>query len=155
MFILFLENWYILKSFIFWNIKSCGLLKVNPSIGGTYLLNFQERTGDGGRMFLRNVGWLSTNYMALYHNHRCENLWPYLVHIICASCISECCSCVKSLFLQSFSFFQKKVRVSWCATRTHKTVVPSLHFIKQNDIHYRSSFHTEVLIASKVNDTRD
>jgi hypothetical protein len=36
---------------------------------------------DGGDMFLRHVGWLSTDYTALYipeditlHNHRCENL---------------------------------------------------------------------------------
>jgi hypothetical protein len=35
-------------------------------------------------MFLRNVGWLSTDYTALYpeditiHNHRCENLNTYI-----------------------------------------------------------------------------
>jgi hypothetical protein len=38
---------------------------------------------DGGDMFLRNVGWLSTAYSALYprdrtlHNHRSENLKSY------------------------------------------------------------------------------
>jgi hypothetical protein len=38
---------------------------------------------DVGGMFLRNVGWLSTDYKVLYpkevnlHNHRCENLKPY------------------------------------------------------------------------------
>jgi hypothetical protein len=39
---------------------------------------------DGGDMFLRNVGWLSTDYTALYpedipvHKHRCENLRSYM-----------------------------------------------------------------------------
>jgi hypothetical protein len=39
---------------------------------------------NGGDMFLRNVGWLSTDYTALYprrflHNHRRENLKSYIV----------------------------------------------------------------------------
>jgi hypothetical protein len=39
---------------------------------------------NGGDMFLRNVGWLSADYTALYnkivsilHNRRCENLKSY------------------------------------------------------------------------------
>jgi hypothetical protein len=31
----------------------------------------------GGDISVRNVGWLSTDYTALYHNHRCENLKSY------------------------------------------------------------------------------
>jgi hypothetical protein len=35
----------------------------------------------GSDMFLRNIDWLSTDYMALYlinlQNHSCENLKPY------------------------------------------------------------------------------
>jgi hypothetical protein len=31
-------------------------------------------TEDGGDMFLRHVGWLSTDYTVLYHDHRCDNL---------------------------------------------------------------------------------
>jgi hypothetical protein len=37
---------------------------------------------NGGGMFLRNIGWLSTAYTALYHrtlhNRRCENLSSYI-----------------------------------------------------------------------------
>jgi hypothetical protein len=39
---------------------------------------------DGGDMFLRNLGRLSTDYVTLYlgrqkkHNHGCENLEPYM-----------------------------------------------------------------------------
>jgi hypothetical protein len=38
---------------------------------------------DAGEIFLRNVGWLSTDYMAFIsedrtlYNHRCENLRSY------------------------------------------------------------------------------
>jgi hypothetical protein len=34
---------------------------------------------DGGEMFIRNVGWLSTNYTEdrTLHNHCCENLKSY------------------------------------------------------------------------------
>jgi hypothetical protein len=64
------------------------LLKVNQRFGGTYRLHLQGRKisrallatcfhagfllcsfydlEDGGDMFLRNVGWLSTDYMSLY-----------------------------------------------------------------------------------------
>jgi hypothetical protein len=40
---------------------------------------------DGGGLFLQNVGWLSTNYMAWHipedrtlHNHHSENLKSYI-----------------------------------------------------------------------------
>jgi hypothetical protein len=38
-------------------------------------------TEDGGNIFLRNVGRLSTDYTALYsrrHNHRCEKRKSYI-----------------------------------------------------------------------------
>jgi hypothetical protein len=41
-----------MESSFFWNITRCGPLKVNRRIEGD--------------MFLRKVGWLSTNYVALY-----------------------------------------------------------------------------------------
>jgi hypothetical protein len=74
-----------MKSTIFWYIKQYSPLKVNRRFGGTYLLHIHSRirsqrgirwqTGiffclfdpeDGGNMFLRKVGWLSTDYTALF-----------------------------------------------------------------------------------------
>jgi hypothetical protein len=43
---------------------------------------------DGGDMFLRNVGWLSTVYMryipedSTFHNHRCEYLKSYIIVVV-------------------------------------------------------------------------
>jgi hypothetical protein len=48
-----------LKTFVFWNIKPCSPLKVNRRsylLHAGFLLDF----------FLRNVGWLSTDHMALH-----------------------------------------------------------------------------------------
>jgi hypothetical protein len=81
-----------LKSTIFWDIMPCSLLKVNWHFGGTYCLHLRGRRisqarnqresrwqaeplvatslffnpEDVGNMFLQNVGWRSTDYMALY-----------------------------------------------------------------------------------------
>jgi hypothetical protein len=80
------------KSSIFWEIRPCSPLIVNGRFGGTYRLHLhgrkyakQEasmkqvasrlcwflawltfRPEDGSDVFLRTVGWLSTNYMTLY-----------------------------------------------------------------------------------------
>jgi hypothetical protein len=66
------------RSTVFWNITSCSALLAACFRAGIFLelLFYPE---DGGHMFIRNVCWLSTDYMALYlHNHRCENLKAYL-----------------------------------------------------------------------------
>jgi hypothetical protein len=82
----------VMKSFIVWDITPCSPLKVHKRFGGTYRLHLQGwinqdasvKTAllatcfhagsllglffypeDGGDMFLRNVGWLSTDYTAL------------------------------------------------------------------------------------------
>jgi hypothetical protein len=71
-----------MKSNIFWDITSCSQLKVSWRFGGAYRLNLQDRIfacfhADifpdsffdpevGGEMSLWNVGWLSTDYTALY-----------------------------------------------------------------------------------------
>jgi hypothetical protein len=43
--------------------------------GGSACLFFDPK--NGGDMFLRNVGWFSTDYTA-FISHRCENLKPYI-----------------------------------------------------------------------------
>jgi hypothetical protein len=63
-----------LKSTIFSDITPCSPLKFNQFVTcfhpGILLGLFDLENGDN--MFLRNVGWLPTDYAALYH--RCENL---------------------------------------------------------------------------------
>jgi hypothetical protein len=74
----------VMKSSIFCYITPCNPLKVNRGFGGTYRLHLQGRiiyrpryqresrrlaefySEDGGDMFLRNVGWFSTGFTALY-----------------------------------------------------------------------------------------
>jgi hypothetical protein len=81
----------VMKSIIFWDITRCSPLSLNRRFGGTYRLHLQRRRNkfiknqqaskqvasrfcwtyffdpeDGGDMFLRNVGWNSTDYTASY-----------------------------------------------------------------------------------------
>jgi hypothetical protein len=66
----------VMKSIIFWNITPCSPLSVNRRFGGTYRLppaftlvsysGYLLDLEDGGDMFLRNVGWHSNDYTALY-----------------------------------------------------------------------------------------
>jgi hypothetical protein len=66
-----------MKSIIFWDITPCNPLKVNWRFGGTRLhlqglaatcyalvsfLSYSSTLQDWGNMFLRNVGWLPTDY---------------------------------------------------------------------------------------------
>jgi hypothetical protein len=53
----------VMKSAIFWDITACSPLKVN--ISEEHVTWFFDPE-DGGDMFLRNVGWLSTDYTPLY-----------------------------------------------------------------------------------------
>jgi hypothetical protein len=78
-----------------WAIMSCISVKVNRRFGGKYhlhlhgadaicfhasiLLGLFFEPKNGGDMFLRNVGWISYDCKALYHNHSCENLKSYTV----------------------------------------------------------------------------
>jgi hypothetical protein len=82
-----------MKSTIFWDISPCSPLEVNRRFGGTrplhlqgwriswagnqresrwlcfhagFLLGLFFNPEDGGNMFLRNFGWFSTDYTALY-----------------------------------------------------------------------------------------
>jgi hypothetical protein len=76
-----------IKSTVFWHITSCNLLKFNRRFGETCSLHLQKKPSkkpglyvlhagfllglffdpeNRGDMFLRNVCWLSTDYMALY-----------------------------------------------------------------------------------------
>jgi hypothetical protein len=73
----------IMKGPLFWDTMPCSTLKVNQHFRGICFLNLQgqrisqswnhheARSKDsllpaGGDMLLRNVGWLSTDYMMLY-----------------------------------------------------------------------------------------
>jgi hypothetical protein len=63
-----------LKSTIFWDITPCSPLKVSRRFGALLATSFHARfllalffdPEDGGDMFLRNIGWLSRDYMVLY-----------------------------------------------------------------------------------------
>jgi hypothetical protein len=112
------------KNIFFWDVTPSGQSGVNRLFGGQYHLHLHGRKNqlnkepvrsqlaafflvpssansfsceDVGDMFLRKVGWLSTDYKALYpqqvtlHNHRCENLNPFTALNkleILASCIT-------------------------------------------------------------------
>jgi hypothetical protein len=52
----------VMKSSIFWDILPCSLVKVNQY----FLCGLQFNHEYGGNMFLWNVSWLSSDYMALY-----------------------------------------------------------------------------------------
>jgi hypothetical protein len=68
------------KSTIFWDIEPCSPLSVSRRFGGTYRLQVCSPPAitpvscsayffdpeNGGYMFLRNVGWHSRDYTALY-----------------------------------------------------------------------------------------
>jgi hypothetical protein len=88
----------VMKISIFWNITPCSPSKVNRRFGGTYRLHlsgpknkprnkptwsylaacftlvsclvYPSTLKDGGDMFLRNVGWLWTDYTSLYPRRR-------------------------------------------------------------------------------------
>jgi hypothetical protein len=88
----------LLKCSVFWDITPCSLLKVNCHIRGTYHLHLNGcrisparnqheswwQTENGGDMFLQNVSWLSTGYMALYTIRQTSSqpwLWePQILH---------------------------------------------------------------------------
>jgi hypothetical protein len=68
----------VMKSIIFWDTMPCIPLSFNRRFGGTYRLHLPPpacslvcwthffHPEDGGDMFLRKVGWNSTDYMASY-----------------------------------------------------------------------------------------
>jgi hypothetical protein len=63
----------IMNNSKFWYITPCGPLKVNRRFGGTcyifhagFLLGSFFDPEDGSDMFLWNVGWILTDYTALY-----------------------------------------------------------------------------------------
>jgi hypothetical protein len=86
---LHLQNISILKSIIFWAITPCSPMSFNSCLSPTCLLVFCWtyffNLKDGGDMFLRNVGWNSTDYTASYprrwysSNNCCENLKSYIL----------------------------------------------------------------------------
>jgi hypothetical protein len=61
-----------MKSSVFWDITPCSPVKLNKRLLPCCLLHASFSLGllsdpdDGGDMFLRNVGWLSPHYTALY-----------------------------------------------------------------------------------------
>jgi hypothetical protein len=71
----------VVRGSVFWDMTPCTPLKVNRRFGGTcrllatcfyavFLLGLFFDSEDGGEMFLRNVGWLSAVYTALYYRRK-------------------------------------------------------------------------------------
>jgi hypothetical protein len=57
--------------------RKCGSLDISQPYGSSWLII--GITLDGGEIFLRNFGYLSTDYTALHPgNHRCDNLRSYM-----------------------------------------------------------------------------
>jgi hypothetical protein len=73
-----------MKNSIFWVIEPCSPLKANRRFGERYCLHLQGRRARvkyqqresryRGGIFLRNVGWLSMHYTALYMRRWCDEL---------------------------------------------------------------------------------
>jgi hypothetical protein len=57
----------VMKNSLFWDIKLCSPLKFNQEPASScFLLGLFFDPENGWDMFLRNVGWLSTDYTASY-----------------------------------------------------------------------------------------
>jgi hypothetical protein len=103
-----IETCSCLKSSVPWDITPCNPLKVSRRLGGTYRLHLQGRRisqagnqqkavrallvlvfypEDGGDMLLRDVGWLSTDYTALYPRTQNSSQPPLWEHCICFCCL--------------------------------------------------------------------
>jgi hypothetical protein len=61
-------------------------------------------------MFFRNVGWLLTDYMALYprrwrtvHDHRCENIKSYEASLFPKCVFLQLCACSIVLIINGSS----------------------------------------------------
>jgi hypothetical protein len=78
----------VMKSIFFWDMTPCSPLSCARRFGGTYRLHLQGRRNRfskpaskqlaGGDMFLRNVGWNSTDYMASYPRRWYSSHWILL-----------------------------------------------------------------------------
>jgi hypothetical protein len=83
----------VMKSINFWNMTPCSPLSFNRRFGGTYRLHLQGRRNrfskpaswtyffgpeDGGDMFLRNVGWNSTDCTESYSRRWYSSKSPFL-----------------------------------------------------------------------------
>jgi hypothetical protein len=89
----------VMKSTILWDITPCSALKINRRFGGTcrkkpawkqvallvtyfhagFLLGLLFDSEDGNDMFLRNVGWLSTDYISSSFLISSFSIWSSLV----------------------------------------------------------------------------
>jgi hypothetical protein len=92
------EEFFLLGYNAVWSVESQPTFRNNMSppfqgrgISQARNQNFLLPEG-GGELFLQNIGWLSTDYTALYprrrtlHNHRCENLKIFIAIIISQRC---------------------------------------------------------------------
>jgi hypothetical protein len=55
----------VMKNSVFWDVTTCSPSKATCFRTGVLLGLFFDHEG-GGYMFFQNVGWLSTDFMALY-----------------------------------------------------------------------------------------
>jgi hypothetical protein len=81
----------VMKSTIFWDMTLCSPLSLNRRFGGIYRLHFQLACWfcwtyffdpeDGGDMFLRNVGYNSTDYTASYPRRWYSSSTPMVANL--------------------------------------------------------------------------
>jgi hypothetical protein len=128
---------------------------------------------DGGDMFLRNVGWLLTDYMALYprstlYNHRCENLKSHkLGHVQ----TEKQFGCVRCVFISRFSIRECQILVPsimstkydgstgyasdlggvWLRTRAkRKSYQNTRNFCYTNSVHLARAQSSPIVTCSEI-----
>jgi hypothetical protein len=122
------------KSTIFCDITPCRPFKVNRHFDGTYRLHLHRRRISRARnqleirwqaeptnLFPRNVGWLSTDYTALYpRREHTSCLWPFND----AGCFSGYVAF--NNIATSQNFICQSTEITWCATNSILTCVATL-----------------------------
>jgi hypothetical protein len=142
-----------MRSSIFWDIMPCDPLKVNqmfrrkilPPSAACCLLHFWLFSReDGNEMFLRNTGWLSTDYVALYPRRQKSSLICVVDISLCPECraygrnngrfVPTSMRAVRAHNLQTFCYYSEASEVikTGCCSRCSvalKSLVTLLRFL--------------------------